>query len=255
MLGSVRIARLKGIPVHLHVTGLLVLVGLVMRLGWLGLPAGVLFFGSLLVHEMAHALAGRACGIATLRIDLNLLGGMAVMTRPGRTPRQELLIAAAGPAASLVLGLVLLVPAGWLGAAFDMGRMQPRDLVGAMAALNLFMGLFNLVPALPMDGGRMFRAALSPRFGHVRATTIAAWVSRGLGVVLIVIGLTGGHSGLAVVGGLLFWMVAREERAAPVVEAWRRQGAPAGEQTVPPQTREEFVDRYGRRYVIVTKVL
>lgn len=227
-------------------------VALVMRLGWLGLPAGVLFFGSLLAHEMGHALAGRACGISTLRIDLNVLGGMAVMTRPGRTPRQELFIAAAGPVVSLALGLALLVPAVWLGAAFEMSRMRPMDLLGAMAALNLFMGLFNLVPALPMDGGRIFRAALSPRFGHIMATTIAAWLSRGIGGVVIYLGLTRGNWGLAVVGGLLFWMVAREERAAPVVEAWRQQGAPAVGQT---QTREEFVDRYGRRYVIVTKVM
>lgn len=286
MRWSVKVATLRGIPVYLHVTVLAIAVLLVVQMGWLGLPAAVLFFGSLLVHELAHALAGRRYGIPTQRIDLLILGGMAVMTRPGATPKEELVIAGAGPAASLALGVAFAVPAALLGASPTLSVGRPVDLLALMAALNVAMGLFNLVPALPMDGGRMFRAGLSPRLGHVKATAVAAWVSRAIGSGFIVWGLLGGNYGLIVVGGLLFWMVAHEERAAPAVEAWRarveraeplvspldafelaragrvRGGAPAPSDVVIDvtggevrQTREEYVDGYGRRYVIVTKTL
>lgn len=260
MRWSIQLARIGGIPTHLHVTTGVVLAALVMRFGAWGVPAGLLFFGSLLVHELAHAAAGRLYGIRTERIDLYLLGGMALMRRPGADPRQELVVAGAGPAASLLLGLTL-APVAWaLGAQAVVPQvLGPVELLGAVAGLNLFMGLFNLVPALPMDGGRMFRALLSLRFGHVKATSIAAWVSRSIGAGLILFALLSRHWGFAVVGALLFAMVAHEERVAPAVQAWREEQEPGEPVEVSPDlspvTREEFIDRYGRRYVITTKVV
>jgi len=250
MRATLQIASVGGVPIRAHLSVLLVVAALVSRFGVWGLPAGLVLFGSLLIHELAHAAAGRAFRIPIHRIDLYIFGGMAVMSRPGENPRQELLIAGAGPAASLTLGLLFGLPAWAMGAPFGLEIYSPMSLVTAAAALNLFMGVFNLVPALPMDGGRVFRAALSPRLGHVRATRIAAWVSRCIGAGAVLLGLLGGNWGFIVIGGLLFWLVAHEERSAPAVQAWRDEHGASEPPAGPAVAEELFVDRHGRRYVI-----
>lgn len=285
VFGSFQVAKVHGIPIRLHVTLLAMVALLVVQLDWaLGIPAGVLLFGSVLLHELGHSLVAQRFGIRIASIDLHLLGGMAMMTRPPSSPKQEILIAAAGPLVSVVLGILFSL--GVLLVGFEppfTGAPGFAQLVTYGALLNLAMAVFNLIPALPMDGGRIFRALLSTRLGALPATRLAARVSRVFAVLFIVAGLWKMGWSLIIIGFLLFMMVANEERVAEAQEALRRSPlarAPLGpfmamgplgsQDPVPPEppagpiidvgpsrpreTREVFVDPWGRRYLIVTRL-
>lgn len=274
MIGGLKIATIRGIPIRLHFTLLAMFAILVVNFGVLGLPAGILLFGSVLLHELGHSVVAQHFGIRIASIDLHLMGGVAMMTEPPRSARQELLIAAAGPAVSFLLGAMFLVVSWAFGMRFGYRIEGLIDLLPWAAFLNLAMGIFNLIPALPMDGGRIFRALLAPRLGHLNATRVAAWVSRAVAVLFVVAALAYGAWQLGLIALMLFLTVGREERAARYQEALRRgpfgvrnpfeafgrwapQPGPVIDVTggVVRETREEFVDALGRRYVIVTRLV
>jgi Zn-dependent protease len=211
---SLHVATVRGIPIRLHVTMLVVVLLLVLQLGAVGVPAGVLLFGSVLLHELGHAVVAQRFGIPIASIDLHLLGGMALMRGQPRTPRQEILIAAAGPAVSLALAAGLSALAALAGGTPRLVPQGPADLLAYAGILNLGLGLFNLLPALPMDGGRIFRAALGAKLGDLRATTVAATVSRVFGGLFIAGALFTGSFSLGLIGLFLFFLVSREEQMA-----------------------------------------
>ena len=229
---SFRIGRIAGIDLKLHFTFALILM--VGALQW-GVPHGPhgAFFGVVLVsllfvcvvlHELGHALVARRFGIPTRDITLLPIGGVAQLARSPEDPRQELWIAAAGPAVSAVLAtllfgataLVLALP-GVDGAptaeALRTQLTQPSlpTLLAWLAGANATMALFNLLPALPMDGGRIFRAALSLRMGPERATALAASTGQVLAVALGLYGVLQGQFTLALIG-LFVFMSAGQER-------------------------------------------
>jgi Zn-dependent protease/predicted transcriptional regulator len=181
---------------------------------WLtALAAGILFFASVLAHELAHALVSRHFGIEVRRITLFLFGGLAEMEEEPGQPRAEFLIAIAGPLTSLVLGLLFLVAAISLAGA-DFGRLIVDDQEAALASLspvastmmwlgpvNIVLALFNMVPGFPLDGGRVFRAAIWWLTGDLRrATRIAADSGRWCGWLLMILGITQALSGLLLQG-------------------------------------------------------
>lgn len=260
MFGSIRIATIRGIPIHLHITLLAMFAVLIVRMGpAVGIPAGFILFGSVLLHELGHALVAQRYHIHIASIVLHLLGGMALMTRPPERPKHELLIAAAGPAVSFALGIVLALVATVAGIDLHPGRLLSgpidlRDLLGLAALINLTMGIFNLIPALPMDGGRIFRAVLTGWMGAMGATRFAAWVSRIFGVAFIAIGLSlkPRAYALVIVGVMLFLMVANELR---VTEAQENARLKKEERPDLRETREEFIDAFGRRYVVTTRMI
>lgn len=255
---SFRFATLRGIPVFAHPTLAVVGVLFLLQLGLWGLPAFVLLFASIVLHELGHAEVARHYGIRVPRIDLHLLGGTASLASTPKTPRQEILIAAAGPLVSMTLALGL----GGIGAGLAaLGIESVSELVLYGAGANLVLALFNLVPALPMDGGRIFRAALSAKLGSVRSTEIAATVSRVFGGLFIAGGLAWGSLSLALVGGALFFLSGQEERLArargpyttgPVPTyrppRWAHHDLGTAEPLAPDQRR--FVDPWGRVWVI-----
>ena len=143
----------------------------------------VLFFGSVLAHELSHALVARRYGITVRDITLFVFGGAATLEGDARTPRQEALIAFAGPLTSLLLG----------GAFFLLGllvaQQQVAAVIGWLAFINLTLGVFNLIPGFPMDGGRILRALLwKVRGDQLAATRNAATVGRIFGYLLIALG-------------------------------------------------------------------
>jgi Zn-dependent protease len=198
--------RLLGIPVHLDLTFLLVLPLLALLIGgnlplylelfglpqdpgllqgpWpflLGLVAALGLFLSVLLHELGHALAAQRLGIRTQRITLWLLGGVAQLERIPREPKKELFIALAGPLVSFALALLfrlLRQEAGALG-----------FLTHYLALVNLMLGLFNLLPALPLDGGRVYRALLATRKPYLQATRQALALSQAVAFALGLFGL------------------------------------------------------------------
>lgn len=253
MFASLTVAHVRGIPVRLHITLLAMGVISILRYGWLGVPATVLLFGSVLLHELGHALVAQGYGIGIASIDLHLLGGMALMKSMPRRPSHEAVIAVAGPLVSLFLAVVFGIAAYLFGARLDLGLPRAVDLLAYAAAVNLGMALFNLIPALPLDGGRIFRALLSSRLGNLRATQVAGWISRGFGLIFIAVGFYAQAWSLLLIGGLLFLMVRYEEYLARVREGLGPGGAfaPAYARV---ETREEYVDAHGRRYVVLTRL-
>lgn len=267
MFGSLKVASVRGIPIRLHFSLLVMIPLLLLQFGWLGIPLGLLLFGSVFLHELGHSVAAQRYGIPIVGINLHLLGGMALMAHPPKTPQQEMVIAGAGPAVSFGLGFVFLGLSLLFGASLSMAVPSLVDLLAYGAGINLLMGLFNLLPALPMDGGRIFRAGLSLKYGALDATNIAAWVSRAFAVVFVGVGLFMHAWSLVLIGAFLFVLVANEQRIARVQEAMRQRAAFAsspygpvidvGAPAHPTRgvTREEFVDRHGRRFVVVTRLM
>jgi len=200
MKWSIRIGRFSGIDVRMHITFLL-LVGWVALVYWRqgqsvsAAVAGVAFilsvFLCVILHEFGHALAARRYGIKTRDIILLPIGGVARLEKMPTNPLHELCISIAGPAVNVVIAAALFI---WLklSVSFDplavmtttTGPFFERILV-----VNLFMIVFNMIPAFPMDGGRVLRAVLAMRSGHRRATQIAASIGQGIAVFFGVIGL------------------------------------------------------------------
>ena len=140
-----------------------------------GLTLIVLLFGCVLLHEFGHALTARRFGIATRYITLLPIGGLALLESMPRDPRQEIVVALAGPAVNLVIAAgawLAMRLAGESGVLFSLPFGQ--GLLPTLLAANLMLAVFNLLPAFPMDGGRVLRAALSLRMDRLRATRTAA---------------------------------------------------------------------------------
>lgn len=184
MSWSFSIGRVKGTDVRIHVTFLLLLAvwgyasyGLG---GWAAAVQGVVFvsliFFCVLLHEFGHVLAARQYGIRTPDITLLPIGGVARLERLPEKPLEEMVVALAGPAVNVAIAALLwlgLVLAGSPPEPFILGRM-PHTPVAALMYINVFLIAFNLIPAFPMDGGRVLRAFLALKMSYTRATNIAA---------------------------------------------------------------------------------
>jgi stage IV sporulation protein FB len=199
MRWSLNIGTIAGTAVRVHITFLLFLVWIFAAdyasggpdEAWRGLLFMVLLFGCVLAHEFGHIFTARAFGVATPDVTLLPIGGVARLERIPEEPRQEFLIAIAGPAVNVVIALALIVLAG---ARLDLGALSGVEnahisMVDRLAIVNLFLALFNMIPAFPMDGGRVLRAALAIRMGHTHATEAAAAVGQVVAFLLGFIGL------------------------------------------------------------------
>jgi Zn-dependent protease len=198
------------------------------------LMAAILFFGSIVLHELGHALAARRAGIEVSGIDLFLFGGVMKMSRDTDSPRDEFRVAVAGPLVTLGLvlvgaglGLALAGPQGF----WDAGRLSgdaradvPSLLVSVLVGFNLLLLVFNLVPAFPLDGGRIARAAVWKLTGdRVKATRVAAWLGQGFAVLLIAYGLYLVLEGRTFNGlwlGMLGWLLGSAARTAVLQTAF-----------------------------------
>jgi Zn-dependent protease/predicted transcriptional regulator len=166
----------------------------------LGLVGALLFFATLLAHELAHSIVARSKGIGVEGITLFLFGGVARTKSEARTPGDEFLIAGVGPLASVLIAIALF-GAAVAGHRLGFG-LATTVLFEYIALLNLALAIFNLLPGFPLDGGRMFRAILWRITGSLRrATRIATLAGRGIGYALVVFGALSALRG-AIVGGL-----------------------------------------------------
>ena len=187
MKWSFKIAKILGTDVKIHVTFLLLLalIGLAdYQAGGLAAAAGSMLFVCLiflcvLLHEFGHALAARHYGIHTPDITMLPIGGLARLERMPENPVQELVVAIAGPLVNVVIAGTLTLLFGFHGpllsfAALDQPSATWHDFVNLLIRMNAWLVVFNLLPAFPMDGGRVLRAFLAMRFPYARATQIAA---------------------------------------------------------------------------------
>lgn len=207
--GTLRVGKIWGIAIDVHLAfGLVVFAGAVQ--GWIeydsltgafyGVAAVFLLFACVLLHELAHGLQARAFGLVVKRVILLPVGGVAQLATPPSRPKHELVIALAGPAVNLGLTLItgaimlLLGPVNWLDRGVMLQMMAqpgPQSALVYLFAVNLSLFLFNIIPAFPMDGGRILRAGLALTMKYVLATRIAAWVGRILALAMGAIGLFG----------------------------------------------------------------
>ncbi len=199
MKWSLKVGRILGIDVYLHFTFLL-LLGFLGFVTWQSTGSvdaavnGVVFiatlFGCVLLHEFGHALMARRYGIKTSDITLLPIGGIARLERMPEKPRQELWVALAGPAVNLAIAAFLFVVAGGCGWIRVHPGSQPyqRLRLQRLMTVNLVLVAFNLLPAFPMDGGRVLRALLAVRLGRRRATAIAANVGQAMAILFGVVG-------------------------------------------------------------------
>lgn len=147
---------------------------------------GVLFFASVFLHELSHSLVALRRGLHVRRIRLFIFGGVSEIEEEAESPSDELMVTLAGPAASLALGVLFLLLAWPLSAGWDM----PARIAVILGAANLSIAVFNLLPGLPLDGGRMLRALMWRRSGdRSQATKLAVSTGRGLGALMMVAGL------------------------------------------------------------------
>jgi Zn-dependent protease/CBS domain-containing protein len=198
---SFQVARIAGIDVRLHATFLLLLVwfGAVYYVdGGLGaMTTGLTFilllFVCVVLHEFGHALAARAYGIRTPDITLLPIGGVARLERMPDKPWQEFVVALAGPAVNAVIALALYIVIGRGVHLGDIAAVDPGhgDILSKLLAINIILIVFNLLPAFPMDGGRVLRALLATRMKHAKATRIAASIGQIVAVLFGVLGLFG----------------------------------------------------------------
>jgi Zn-dependent protease/predicted transcriptional regulator len=223
---SWKIGRVGGVDLRVHASFLILLAWLALAYyreagTVLGVARGVLFvvalFASVVLHELGHALAGRRIGVPTRDITLLPIGGVARLDNMPDDPKQELGIALAGPAVTLVIvALLYLVLRALAVPTRLVENAVTRGGVGAFVAqvmwVNVSLLVFNLLPAFPMDGGRVLRAGLAIRRGHVWATEIATRVGRSFAVVFGIIGLL--YSPFLVLIALFVWLGAAAESGA-----------------------------------------
>src|SRR3984893_2721505 len=229
MSWSLPIIRIAGIQLRIHITFLLLI-------GWLAFgyyaeggsavaaPRVVfilLLFVCLVVHEFGHAFPAKAFGINTPDITLLPIGGVARLERMPEEPLQELIIALAGPAVNLIIAFCLFLVIGTRGL-LNPETVQGGDMIAQLLTINVVLLLFNLLPAFPMDGGRVLRALLATRLPYARATQIAATIGQGCAFVFGFLGLLGGNYMLIFIALFVYIGASQEAALAQMRDVSRR---------------------------------
>jgi Zn-dependent protease len=221
---SLHIGTFFGIPVKIHWTfGLLLLFIAYTILNsdlkpWQSVAYGLVIltmFFCVVLHEFGHALTGKRFGVKTMDILVSPIGGLARMNKMPEKPIHEFFVAIAGPlvnlAIAIMISLLFLIITGKFS--FDINTYDfnnPWEFVRVLALINFTLFLFNLIPAFPMDGGRILRSLLATKIGKVKATKIASLIGRFLAVCFIIYGIFDEQIILAMIGLFIFMMAGQE---------------------------------------------
>lgn len=229
MQWSFPIGRFGGTEIRIHLTFLLLLAWIAIAHfqaegGQAAIEATVFIvavFACVLLHELGHAVAAMRYGIRTPKITLLPIGGVAQLERLPEKPREEIVVALAGPLVNVVIAAVLiLVFKAGVAPATQIENPQPGFLA-RLAAVNISLVLFNLIPAFPMDGGRVLRALLATRYTRVRATEIAARIGQFAAFLFGFLGLVGGSPILVFVAVFVYLAAASEAQATGLTDIAR----------------------------------
>jgi Zn-dependent protease/CBS domain-containing protein len=230
MAWSVHIGSISGTAIRVHFTFLLFLAWIVIS-GYAGGGADaainalvfiLLVFACVTAHEFGHIFTARAFGVPTPDVTLLPIGGVARLARIPEKPSEEFLVAIAGPLVNVAIAVVLY---GVAGADMSERHLAAIDssqvsMVDRLAAVNLFIALFNMIPAFPMDGGRVLRAVLALRLGHVRATEIAARIGQLVAFALGFVGLF--YNPLLIFIAIFVYLAAASESQLVTIRAMSR---------------------------------
>lgn len=216
---SLKLFRIRGIQVAVHASFFLLLAWWAQR-GWSegqltglwwSVASLLAFFGCVLLHELGHSFTAMHFGIGVHRILLMPIGGMAEFDAIPRQPRRELLITLAGPAVNFLIAGAL-----WLYLRTQTGEIEDysiNEFTLQLCVVNLYMGCFNLLPAFPMDGGRILRALLAWRMPYLKATHVAATIAKIICLIGAVIAAWIGHWLLVALFVFIFFAGEAEYRA------------------------------------------
>jgi Zn-dependent protease len=228
--------KIKGIDIKVHLTFVLILIWAAYRWGIntgegmqgaiFGIVATLLLFFSVTLHELGHSFQALKYGIKVRDITLMPMGGLAQMEEIPEDPNKELRIALAGPLVNFGIAAVLIGIGALLNArallpfdelAASLGAVSWSGLLAYLTYANLLLGIFNLIPAFPMDGGRVLRALLAKRMNHAKATKIAAQVGQGFALLMGLWGLLSGSWTLVIIA-VFIWMGAGQENQGTQVK-------------------------------------
>jgi Zn-dependent protease/CBS domain-containing protein len=241
MGNSIKLFSVRGIAIRMHITFPLILIwaalqfSLLNQAGLAGAAFGVtvtlLLFGIVVLHELGHSLAALRYGVPVRQIVLLPLGGIAELARIPEKPRQEFVIAIAGPLVNFGLAILLAMVglvfgqeiglARLSGTLSGLGRLNFDSLFNYVFTSNLLLGVFNLLPAFPMDGGRILRALLATQLDYARATAIAASVGQSLAVLMGLWGVLGGGFFLILIAIFIFSGAGQENQLVRLRQALR----------------------------------
>jgi Zn-dependent protease len=277
MIRALRVGRVLDVDINIHPTFALIFVLAFFQWGigkdggvvpfLLGIVLVLLVFLSVLVHELGHCLMARQFGIQVLDVTLWPFGGVARIEQVPAAPPSELLIALAGPAMNLAIFVLLLPPVLLVAVLFGgdalfsvqslTGALDLPSLLTAIAIVNLGLMLFNLLPAFPLDGGRVLRAGLTPVMGRERSTAVAAWIGIAFAVVMIGVGAWQRDILLPMFGLFVIFAAQAEARMVRIESSMRRlkvgQFSLWDMGGVSPQDPLTFALRGGPRDLVVTE--
>jgi Zn-dependent protease len=224
MGNSIRLFRVKGIDIRVHITFPLILVWAAIQFGWLnglgmdgaifGIIVTLLLFSIVVLHELGHSIAALNYGVPVKQIVLLPIGGVAQLARMPEKPVQEFVIAIAGPLVNVGLAVIFGIVGILAGFNLTIGNLSSSMMNIANASFNsifayvfisnLFLAGFNLLPAFPMDGGRVLRALLATRMSYPRATAIAVTIGQGMAWLLGLYGFLGGGFFMVLIAIFIF---------------------------------------------------
>ncbi len=232
MKSSLNIGSVLGIPIRLHITFLLILPIFAYIFAINPYPYGfqgveppatkyalsaltaILLFASILLHELAHSYLAKRYGVNIESITLFLFGGVSSMEEMPRDPGQEAKMAFAGPLTSLIIGAVFLIIYGNIIAPSPGISRNPVYLtIWILGVMNIVLGVFNLLPAFPMDGGRVLRAFYARRMSYVKATQSAAAVGKFFAILMAIFGILIGNLWFPLIALFIYVGASEEERS------------------------------------------
>lgn len=231
MQSSLKIGSVMGIPIKLHITFLLILpvfayvfainpqpfgfegVEPPMTRYLLSTLTAILLFVSILLHELAHSYLAKKYGVKIESITLFLFGGVSAMEEMPREPGQEAKMAFAGPFTSLVIGAVCLFIYGNVLSVSSFAENPANLTIWILGAMNIILGVFNLLPAFPMDGGRLLRAFYAKKMSYVKATQSAAAVGKFFAILMAIFGILIANLWFPLIALFIYVGASEEERS------------------------------------------
>lgn len=232
MKSSLKIGNVMGIPIKLHITFLLILPIFAYVFAINPQPFGfegveppitryalsvltaILLFASILLHELAHSYMARRYGVNIESITLFLFGGVSAMEEMPRKPGQEAKMAFAGPFTSLVIGSIcLLIYGNLISPNPSLSQSPVYFILWILGAMNLILGIFNLLPAFPMDGGRVLRSFYARKMSYVKATQSAAAVGKFFAILMAIFGILIGNLWFPLIALFIYVGASEEERS------------------------------------------
>jgi Zn-dependent protease/CBS domain-containing protein len=267
MDSSIRLFSVRGIDIKMHITFPLILIWAAVQFGWLsgnglegavfGIVVTLLLFAVVVLHELGHSFTALSYGLPIHQIVLLPIGGVSQIEEMPEKPVQELLVAVIGPAINFALAIVLvgvavalridLSPKQMIQSLQGMGKLTFDSIFRYLFVANLFLGVFNLLPAFPMDGGRVLRALLATQMDETRATNIAVWVGQTFAWLMGLWGFLGGGFFLILIAIFIYLGAGQEGRQTRlrsalsdlnVGDAYSRQAATLA----PSDTLQQAVD-------------